>query len=208
MKIAFLGGGNFASNLGELLARAGHDVVLGLRDVSRKRPPASYAICSLQDAAIHGDVIVLAVPYQACDNLLSKLSPLLAGKIVVDATNPLDENWAPLFLGQKSSAAEEIAKILPSSRLVKAFNTIFADIMQIKRLDRDGHPITAFIAGHDDDANHVAIQIATSAGFAPLLVGDLENSRYLEAMAHLNIQIAVTLRGGTNAAFIYHQAIQ
>ena len=67
------------------------------------------------------------------------------------------------------------------------------------------HRVTAFIAGDDTEANAIVAKIAASAGFAPMITGGLNNARYLEAMAHRNIQIAVVQGGGTNAGFVYHQ---
>lgn len=205
MKIAFLGGGNFGGNLAGLLAAAGHDVVVGLRDVTHARLGASYRVASLEDAAAHGDVVVIAILYQACADTLPPLAPLLAGKIVVDATNALQDDWSPLPLGAEASAAETLRHLLPGARLVKAFNTVFADIMTPDRLVRGGQPVTAFIAGDDAQANAVVADMAASAGFSPITTGPLSNARYLEAMAHLNIQIAVRQGGGTNAGFVYHQ---
>ncbi|AOZ03718.1 hypothetical protein BKK81_32440 [Cupriavidus sp. USMAHM13] len=205
MKIAFLGGGSFGGNLAELLVAAGHEVVVGLRDAARARPGASYRVAALEDAAEHGDLVIIAMLYQACAAALPPLAGRLAGKIVVDPTNALNDDWSPLPLDAGSSAAREIHRLLPDSRLVKCFNTVFADVMTPDRIDRGGHAVTAFIAGDDAQANATVAELAASAGFAPLITGALHNARYLEAMAHLNIQIAVVGGGGTNAGFVYHR---
>lgn len=204
MKIGFLGGGHFGHNLANLLARAGHDVSVGLRDPHRALPGARYRVVSLENAARHGDVVFVAVLYSSCAQVLVPLADDLAGKIVVDATNALQDDWSPL-LEPGQSAAMNIAHWLPSSRLVKAFNTVFAEVMQEDRLDRNGHRVTTFIAGDEEEANTRIASLARDAGFAPVIVGGLNNSSYLEAMAHLNIQMAVARGGGTDAAFIYHQ---
>lgn len=205
MKIAFLGGGNFGSNLATLLVAAGHDVVVGVRHPERARPQATYAVVSLKEAAAHGEVVVIAILYQACAEVLPRLAPQLVGKIVADATNALQDDWSPLPLGSAGSAAQTLTGLLPGARLVKAFNTVFADIMTRDRLNRGGHPVTAFVAGDDAEANAIVAEVAASAGFAPVVTGPLYNARYLEAMAHLNIQLAVVQGGGTNAGFVYHQ---
>jgi len=206
MKIGIFGGGNFSGNLANLLVQGGHDVVVGLRNPSQTRPDARYRITTLDEAAQHGEVVIIGIPYQACGDTLAPFETVLAGKIVVDATNALRDDWSPLPLGPNNSAAEALARLLPSSRLVKAFNTIFADIMRDNLLDRAGHRVTAFIAGDESEANAIVAEMAASAGFAPMITGGLNNARYLEAMAHLNIQIAVVQGGGTNAGFVYHQA--
>jgi predicted dinucleotide-binding enzyme len=204
MKIGFLGGGHFGHNLANLLARAGHDVRVGLRDPHRVLPDARYRVVSLHDAARHGEVVFVAVLYSACAEVLPPLAGDLAGKIVVDATNALQDDWSPM-LEPGQSAAQNIAHWLPSSRLVKAFNTVFAAVMQEDRLDRNGHRVTTFIAGDEEEANARIASLARDAGFAPMIVGRLTHASYLEAMAHLNIQMAVVRGGGTDAAFIYHQ---
>ena len=204
MKIGFLGGGQFGHNLANLLARAGHDVSVGLRDPHRALPGAHYRVVALDEAARHGEVVFVAVLYSACDRVLPPLAGNLAGKIVVDATNALQDDWSPL-LEPGQSAALNIAHWLPASRLVKAFNTVFADVMKEERLDRHGHRITTFIASDEEEASACVASLAHDAGFAPVIVGALRNSSYLEAMAHLNIQMAIARGGGTDAAFIYHQ---
>jgi predicted dinucleotide-binding enzyme len=205
MKIAFLGGGNFGRHLADLLVTAGHDVAVGLRDETRAPAHARYRVVSLEQAAAHGEIVVIAVLYQACAEVLPPLAAHLAGKIVVDATNAVGDDWSPLPLPGAGSAAHEIARLIPAARLVKCFNTVFADLMTRERLDRDGHRVTAFIAGDDDEANAIVATVASQAGFGPIVAGALDNARYLEAMAHLNIQLAIGRGGGTDAGFIYHQ---
>jgi 8-hydroxy-5-deazaflavin:NADPH oxidoreductase len=203
MKIAFIGGGNLGGNLANLFKHAGHDVVVGLRQLKHVRPNRTYDVALVDDAIQDADLVVLALHYQACTELLTSISGALIGKIVVDATNPLNTDWSPMFLGQENSAAEENARLLPGVFLVKAFNTIFADNMMSEKQNRKGNKITAFIAGDDAAANNVVADLARDAGFLPQLCGDLKMSRYLEAMANLNIAIAVKMKGGTDGAFIY-----
>jgi 8-hydroxy-5-deazaflavin:NADPH oxidoreductase len=96
-------------------------------------------------------------------------------------------------------------RLLPGARVVKAFNTVFADVMTKDRLPRGGQRATAFIASNDGRAADAVAALAQSAGFAPIKVGPLSASRYLEAMAHPNTGIAVGQKGETNAAFVHHQ---
>ncbi|MFT4510243.1 NADPH-dependent F420 reductase [Caballeronia sp. 15711] len=205
MKIGLLGGGNFGNQLAEILTSAGHDVQVGLRDQRRAPAAATYRLGALAEAADHGEVVVIAVPYSSCEEVLTPLLPQLHGKIVVDATNPLNDDWSPRWLGQQNSAAEEVARLLAGTRLVKAFNTIFADAMKVAPPAGESRALTAFIAGNDEQANQVVAQLARDTGFSPVVTGALTNARYLEAMANLNIQIAVVHGGGTNAGFLYRQ---
>ncbi len=196
MKIGILGNGNVGSRLSELFTRGGYDVVVGGRSGD----------VSLAQAAEHGDIVIVAVHYHVAQDVLAPLADQLAGKIVVDATNPLNDDWSPLHLGQENSAGEEIGRTLPRSKVVKAFNTIFADVMNQSSMDRSGQRVTAFVAGDDVNAIDKVAELAENAGFAPVTINKLAAARYLEAKAHLNIELAVGQGGGTNAAFVFSRA--
>jgi 8-hydroxy-5-deazaflavin:NADPH oxidoreductase len=206
MKIGIIGCGSVGTKLATLMAHAGHQVIVGARNVSKAKAETAYQVTTIAKAVTHGEVMVLAIPYSACVDVLSPLASELAGKIVIDATNPLNADWSPLLLGEQNSAGEEIARQLPKSQIVKAFNTVFADIMVVDRLKRGVTPATAFICGNNTEAVKKVAGLAKDIGFTPVITGPLQNSRYLEGMAHLNIAIAVGQSGGTNAAFLYDQA--
>ncbi|MEM7378125.1 MAG: NAD(P)-binding domain-containing protein [Pseudomonadota bacterium] len=195
MNIGILGGGNVGSRLATLCRNAGHDVVVGSR---RGDTP-------LAAAARHGDVVVLAIHYHAVAAAVLALRSDLAGKIVVDATNPLQDDWSPLPLGDAHSAGEAVATLLPDSRVVKAFNTVFADTMTPTGLDRRGAKVTTFVAGDFPEAVDCVASLAASLGFQPETLSTLSAARHLEALAHLNIALAVAEGGGTDAAFVYHR---
>ncbi|MEL6606285.1 MAG: NADPH-dependent F420 reductase [Cyanobacteria bacterium J06614_10] len=201
MKIAIVGFGNVGRKFAELFSKAGCDVIVGLRSVPTE--PLPYAHVSIKEAAKAADMIALAIPFSACADVLPAIAEESKGKIVIDSTNPINSDWSPKLLGQENSAGEEVSRLLPESQVVKAFNTIFADVMS--QPFRDGDRITAFVAGDDDRAKHVVADLAANVGYAPVDTGPLYTARYLESMAHLNIQIAVGQNGGTDAAFIYSQ---
>ncbi len=207
MNIGFLGGGSFGGSLAPLLAAAGHEVVVGLRDPRKAADGAPYRVASLEQAAEHGEAIIIAIPYLACADVLPALASRLAGKIVVDATNPLREDWSPLSFDDGVSAAETLRRLLPGVRLVKAFNTVFADAIRCAPLETSPQRPTVFVAGDDASANESIAGLAASAGFTPMIAGPLSHARYLEAMAHLNIQLAVVRGGGTNAGYFYRQGL-
>ncbi|MEM8837788.1 MAG: NAD(P)-binding domain-containing protein [Pseudomonadota bacterium] len=197
MKIGIIGTGTVATRLQLLFSNAGHDVVLGSRT-------PEVAQVSYEKACTDKDVIVLAIPFTAVEALLAELADVIGSTVVVDATNPLNDDWSPYLMGDENSAGETIQALLPDAKIVKALNTIFADIMTADGLSRNGQSATAFIAGDDDHAIGRVSELARSIGLHPIQTGPLKNSRYLEAMAHLNIAIAVGQGGGTDAAFIYH----
>lgn len=201
MKIAILGFGNVGKQFANLFSKAGHEIVLGLRSISNQELP--YPLTTFKEAAEGADIVAIAIPFTACADVLPELAEVTKGKIVIDSTNPLNADWSPKLLGQENSAAEEISRLLPEASIVKAFNTIFADVMS--EPVKNGQAITAFIAGDDDEAKQKVIALASDIGYAPIDTGRLYTARYLESMAHLNIQIAVGQGGGIDAAFIYLQ---
>jgi predicted dinucleotide-binding enzyme len=204
MLIGILGYGAVGQKLAQLFADAGHTITIGLRKAtSAEVNNIPYAVASIAETAANVDALVLAIPHTAAIEALKELAPLLKGKIVIDSTNPLQEDWSPLLLGQENSAGEEIQRLLPESHVVKAFNTIFADVMHKNAI---GQPISAFVAGNNAHAKEAVMHLAQAAGFSPINAGDISSARYLEAMAHLNIRLAVSLGGGTHAAFLYYQA--
>lgn len=200
MEIGFIGAGNVARALGRRLADGGHSPVFGVRDDVTS---VEEDVVPLVRAA-QAEVIILAVPFAATREVIPALASHLYGKIVVDATNPVNPDWSPMLLGQEDSGGEQIARALPGARIVKAFNTIFADVMRGPELVGAGKRVTCFVASDDPGARTIVSDLARSAGFAPLEVGPLAVARHLESMAHLNIQIAVGMGGGTSAAFEYH----
>jgi len=199
MKVGILGAGSVGRALAGLIRAAGHEPLIS------ERSPSGDTV-SFEEAATAGEIVIIAVPYNATEVLLPSLASALAGKTVVDATNPLNDDWSPKVLGAETSAAEEIAKLLPDAHVVKAFNTVFADIMTPEKLIRLGVRVTGFIASDHDGARRQVADLAEGMGLAPVETGPLATARYLEAMAHLNIAIAVGQAGGTDAAFVYHQA--
>jgi 8-hydroxy-5-deazaflavin:NADPH oxidoreductase len=197
MNISFIGAGNVAKSLGALFSNAGHTVFYGIRT-----PKDNYL--SIAEAIGKSDIVCFAIPFSSMKEVLIANKDALIGKIVVDITNAINiADWSPLFLGE-DSGGEQTARLLPQSKIVKAFNTIFADVMNTDKQKFSSNKVTAFIASDDLDASVLVKGLANDAGFNGFIVGGIKNSRHLEAMAHLNISIALG-GGGTDAGFIYFQ---
>lgn len=197
MNISFVGAGNVASNLGGLFTAAGHSV-------KYSSPNPKEEQISIEAACRYGELVCFAIPYSAMEKVLTEYRELLQEKIVVDITNAINiEDWSPLFLGE-DSGGEQTARLLPASRVVKAFNTVFADVMSHEKQVFDGQKLTVFIASEDAEAAEIVKQLADGAGFHGFVLKGIKNSRHLEAMAHLNIAIALG-GGGTDAGFTYFQ---
>lgn|SRR5690606_15691378 len=138
-----------------------------------------------------GDVVVLAVPYPAVADVLAAHREHLAGKIVVDITNPLNfETFDSLTVPADSSAAAEIAAQLPQSRVLKAFNTTFGATLAQGTVGEGGPTTTVLIAGDDADAKATLAGVIEAGGLRAIDAGSLRRARELEALGFLQITLA------------------
>jgi len=203
MTVAIIGTGNMGRALAERLAEAGDDVVLASRDAERARSIAASIApkvrgCDLADAAAQADLLVLAVHYAKAAEVLARLGDL-SGKVVVDMSNPVTEDFMALTIGHTTSAAEELQKLVPGARVVKAFNTIFARLLSEPPRSPSGRVQVFYAADAPEAAERVAELIAR-IGFQPVNAGPLQNARYLEPVGELNIHFGFALGWGTAVA--------
>lgn len=169
------GSGNMGQAIAAVAGKGGHTVqLLGENDT---------------DTQVSGDIVVLAVPYPAVSAVIAQRGESLAGKVVVDITNPLNfETFDSLVVPADSSAAAEIAAALPQSRVLKAFNTTFAGTLAAGTVG----PLTTtvLIAGDDADAKSTLAGILTSGGLKAIDAGTLKRARELEALGFLQLTLA------------------
>jgi NADPH-dependent F420 reductase len=152
------------------------------------------------DQPVTGDVVVLAVYYGSVADVLAQRGEQLAGKVVVDITNPVDTaTFDSLVVPPDGSAAAEIAAQLPRSRVVKAFNTTFAASLAAGTVG--GQPTTVLIAGDDEEAKTALAEIVTAAGLRALDAGSLRRARELEALGLLQITLAAGEKIGWTGGF-------
>jgi predicted dinucleotide-binding enzyme len=123
----------------------------------------------------------------------------LKGKVIVDITNPLTADYMGLTLGHSTSAAEEIQKAFPDAKVVKAFNTVFAQVIA-GGAKLDGATVPVYFAGDDAAAKATVKALIESLAFAPVDAGGLRNARYLEPLAGLNIYFGYGAGRGTAIA--------
>ena len=187
VKIAVIGKGNVGSALKSGLERAGHEVRTAGKD------PAN-----VRDAAAWGEVIILAVPFPAIEETVRELGDSVRGKIMVDATNALTADYQ-LALGFSTSGAEELQKKAPNAKVVKAFNTVFAQNMATGQVKDEA--LTLFVAGDDAGAKEQVLALGKGMGFDPVDAGPLKNDRWLETLGYLNIQLGYMLKMGTQIGF-------
>ena len=114
-------------------------------------------------------------------------------------------SWGAATISHSTSAAEEIQKLAPTAKVVKAFNTVFASVLQAGGTAA-GCPATVFVAGDDAGARKTVADLAVSAGFETIETGGLASARYLEPLAGLNIALAYGLGHGTDIAPTWQRA--
>jgi NADPH-dependent F420 reductase len=173
--LSIIGTGTMGQAIAAVAARGGHTVqLLGQQDTATEAT---------------GDIVVLAVPYHAVRTVLAERGDSLAGKIVVDITNPVNfETFDSLTVPADSSATAEIAAALPGSRVVKAFNTTFAGTLSAGTVG--DLTTTVLIAGDDNDAKSTLAGVVTSGGLRAIDAGGLSRARELEAVGFLQITLA------------------
>lgn len=204
MNIAIIGTGNVGQALAYGWARKGHAVTFGSRDPAGEKAQAAVAatdgkaaVKREQEAVQGAEVVVLAVPWEATESVVKGLGDL-AGKVLIDATNPIGPGFQ-LAVGKDSSGAELVQRWAPAARVVKAFNSTGAENM--RNPIYDGEPTTMFICGDDAAAKTIVKELAEDLGFAVADTGGLQTARYLEPLAMVWIHLAIVQKQGRDIAF-------
>lgn len=199
--IAIIGAtGNMGSAIAKSLAKGNYRLLLFGKDAiqlsklqkeikqAQSTADAETIDCSYT-AGWEADIIISALPYSAEKEVADKIREVANQKIVISIANPLNETYDGLVTGQDTSAAEQLQKLLPYSKVVKAFNTTFA--ANFAQPVIDGKQLDAFIAGDDTEALDTVSELVKTAGFNPIIAGDLSVSRTLENMQLLLIRLGM-----------------
>ena len=197
MKIAIIGAGNVGTTLGTAWRNRGHDVTFGVRRPDDPKYASLAAVGTNEAAAAPADVVVLCTPWQGTQQAVQSCRDL-AGKVLIDCTNPLTPDFAGLEVGHTTSGAEQVTQWAPGARVCKAMNQIGAPMMDGP--DLPGKPVM-FVCGDDDKAKSVTAQLVSELGFESIDVGDLTLARLLEPYALLWIHLALRRGLGTNFGF-------
>ncbi|UOE44202.1 NADPH-dependent F420 reductase [Agromyces larvae] len=173
--VSIIGNGNMGSAIGRIVEAGGNTVEFIGRDASQ---------------APTGEIVVLAVPYPALAEIVAGRREQLAGKVVVDLTNPVDfATFDSLVVPADGSAAAELAQALPESKVVKAFNTNFAATLASKAVGEA--PTTVLIAGDDQAAKDLLADVVRAGGVLAADAGSLARARELEAIGFQQMVLAV-----------------
>ncbi|MBO6920328.1 MAG: NAD(P)-binding domain-containing protein [Rhizobiaceae bacterium] len=201
MDIAIIGAGRVGFTLATAWAKAGHQASLIVRDPSKIASEAARIGASAVKIGDmpDGKVIVLATPYAAAAEILKSLGNL-AGKIIIDCTNPLGmvDGKFGLLLGHNTSGSETLAGVAPDARIVKTLNQVGAEIMAAAKSFPT--PPAMFMASDSEDAKDVVSRLLTDIGFDALDAGGLDKARLLEPYALVWINQAMAQGKGRNWA--------
>jgi 8-hydroxy-5-deazaflavin:NADPH oxidoreductase len=198
MNVTIIGAGNMGRGIGHRLVAGGHDVTVVDRDPEEAgrlaeelrgaaRGGATVEVAG-PGAELSGEVVILAVYFPGNLEIARDLGDRLAGKVVVDISNPLNETFDGLATAPGTSAAEEVAQSAPAgARVVKAFNTTFSGTLVEGQVA--GQPLDVLIAGDDDEAKERVAQLVRDGGLQAIDVGPLVRARELEGLGFLGMML-------------------
>ena len=198
MNVTIIGAGNMGRGIGHRLVAGGHSVTIVDRDPEEAEQLAEELRSAADGGAtveaagpgaeLHGEVVIIAVYYPGALETVRELGDRLAGKVVVDISNPLNQTFDGLATPPGTSAAEEVAATAPAgTRVVKAFNTTFSGTLVEGQVA--GQPLDVLIAGDDEEAKEAVAQLVRDGGLRAIDVGPLERARQLEGLGFLGITL-------------------
>ncbi|WP_156363945.1 NADPH-dependent F420 reductase [Pseudomonas mandelii] len=188
--ISIIGSGGMAAAIGGLAAKAGYTVEVMSRDAAKALALAEQvgagATTGTFGAAPAGDIVILAVPYSAVLDVVKQYGEELAGKLLVDITNPVAPDLTSFVTPENSFGAQEIANAAPAdAEIIKAFNTHFSHVLAAGPVE--GHPLDVFIAGDNAQAKIRVSAFIESLGLRPMDTGPLLMARTLEHVCLLSL---------------------
>jgi predicted dinucleotide-binding enzyme len=211
MRIGILGSGLMGSKLGTLFARAGHDVVFSyshskeklnkLARAARGKARAGTPAEAAQDA----DAVLLAVHWSRVDDVLQQAGGL-SGKVIVSCSLPMNADDTGLLIAHTASGAEELAKKVPTGKVVSAFGTVPSEVLfDVFEARRKATRPSLVFCGDDKKSKKVAAQLIRDVGFEPVDAGPLRIARYTEPFTLLIAQLAYERPGGPKLAYRFER---
>ncbi|MEL6823143.1 MAG: NADPH-dependent F420 reductase [Calditrichota bacterium] len=197
MNISIIGDGNVGGTLGKRFMDAGHQITFGVREPETKPDNEQLRYSSVTEAIKSNSIIFLCIPWKATVDMLKEIDDA-SGKIFVDCTNPIGPGFQ-LEKGHTTSGAENLAELMPTATLVKAFNSTGFENM-INPQFPDGKTMMLTCSDNPEAGEQVA-QLASDIGFEGVYTGPLYHARYIEPLAMLWIDMAIKQKRGRNFAF-------
>jgi 8-hydroxy-5-deazaflavin:NADPH oxidoreductase len=198
-RVTIVGAGNMGRGIGTRVAAGGHQVEIVDRDPAQAEQLAKElggSAAALDPGAPFGEVVVFAVYYPGIKDAVRQYADQLAGKAVVDITNPVDtQTWDRLATPPGTSSAEEVQQLVPQGTpVVKAFNTTFAGTLVGGEVG--GQPLDVFVAADDSDAKQKVAGLIETGGLRPVDAGPLRRARQLEGLGFLHMTLQQPLGTG------------
>jgi len=202
MQVSIIGNGKMAKGIGTRLVGGGHSVTIHPHDDAKGQALADELKAAGKDGAevtvapagsAVQDVVILAIPYPAIQEVAAQYDGF-RGKTVIDITNPVDFDTFQLIPAPGTSGAEEVARLVPDAKVVKAFNTTLAGPLAAGQVD--GKELDVFIAGDNAESRMTVSELVRTSSLRPVDVGPLANARHLEGFGL--IQMSVQDQLGTN----------
>jgi hypothetical protein len=203
MRIGIIGAGNMGSAFAKRLSRTNHEVFIASRDIEDAKKAAASAggrvrAVPQQELAANADLLIAATPFPQQAEAI-RASGAIDDKTVVEISNPLKPDMSGLAVGHTTSAAEDVSKALSNAKVIKAFNTIFAQVLA-EAPATGGAKVQVFYAGDDAGAKGSVRSLIESMGFEPVDAGPLTNARLLEPLGMFNIYLGHVAKLGTDIA--------
>jgi predicted dinucleotide-binding enzyme len=211
MRIGILGSGLMGGKLGTIFARAGHEVIFSyargndkLKRLARDAKGKARA-GTPGEAAQEADALLLAVHWSRIDDVLKQAGDL-SGKVILTCSLPMDAGNTKLIVANTSSGAEDLAKKIPKSRVVSAFNTVPSEVLfGVYEAKRKTNRPSLVYCGNDESGKTVAAGLIRDAGFDPVDAGPLHIARYTEPFALVVAQLAYEGKGGPELAYRFER---
>jgi predicted dinucleotide-binding enzyme len=197
MRLAVIGAGNVGKTLGAALRARGHTVIYGTRDPAKASDRNAKTVAE----ALHGaEAVILATPWSETEALVCEHAEDLAGKIVLDATNPINPNFTRLAVGFDTSGAELLQSQARKAKFYKAFNTTGASVMAKPHFSAGNAAM--FVAGPGGPDKETVLRLVADVGFEAIDAGELRAARLLEPLALLLIQLGMSKTQGRDVALV------
>ena len=207
MNIGIIGAGNVGTGLAKRLVQQGHEVMLSFSRDGRRLESTAASLGTragtVADAAHFAEVIVLATPYTSIAEAVGQMGTE-TGKVIWDCTNPLKPNLSGLLIGTSTSAGEELAKLIPWAKIVKAIPP-FAEVLHAESVEIDGKKPAVFVCGDDARARADIGKLILDIGAEPVDAGPLQLARFVEPANMLLVALAYGSGFGAKIGFSLNQ---
>ena len=211
MRIGILGSGLMGGKLGTIFARAGHEVVFSYARSERKLKRLAREANGKarhgapREAAQDADAVLLAVHWSRIEDVLNQTGDL-SGKVIVTCSLPMNDDDTELVVAHTSSGAEELARMIPTARVVSAFNTVPSEVLfGVYEAKRKASRPSLVYCGDDSGSKGIAAKLIRDVGFDPVDAGPLRIARYTEPFALLVAQLAYEGKGGPELAYRFER---